>query len=129
MAPDDPISCVYHTNVDGKPYYKLLNFSHEADKNYWKQRILRVKKEMADINQCRDSQPLTWINFRLERWLREVQEEVIDEFGVTHVPLDVRNTATSVQEYLEKPLTDFGPDFGEIDRAGLTQVGTGVSAD
>ena len=120
MAPDNPISCiVYHTNVEGKPYYKLVNFGHEDDKNYWKHRTLNLKEEMENINQSHNSQAATWIDFLLEKWLRFVQEELIDEFGVSSVPLDIRNTVHSVQNYFELQLTEFGPDFGEIDRAGL----------
>ena len=114
------VTLVYHTVTGGNPYYKLLHFGHEDDKRFWKNHVLLIKKEMAAINHCRDSQPETWIIFRLQRWLRHVQEDLIDEFGVAHVPLDIRKTTNSVKEQLEEPLTDFGPDFGEIDKTALS---------
>ena len=74
-----------------------------------------MKEQMALINVDQHYQPTTWINYRLARWLLFLQEDLIDVFGLSRVPLDIRQTVHSVQNYLALPPTEFGPDFGEID--------------
>lgn len=108
---------LYHTLVDGVAYYKRVYLGNAAGIAYWKERTMWLKKAMAKINVAtnEESQPPEWIEYRLQRWLLFCQSDLIEVFGNSRVPLDLRRTVRSVQEHLQEPLTNFGPDFGQID--------------